>query len=139
MKQENDKVTKTEIGLTIGIIAIPIYRAKKIDSNMHVIGYLNPPFSKGSHSITIANEFFSSTHHQINPSTLQISFDSGERWRSIKEVANILKDIPICKVCNDTGTNHGAQRGHKYYSIPCTFCNKHKEKKQKKGIINEVF
>lgn len=29
MKQENDRVTKTEIGLTIGIIALVIYSALK--------------------------------------------------------------------------------------------------------------
>lgn len=55
----------------------------------------------------------------IDPSTLKISFDNGESWRSVEEVKDLLK--PVCKICNGSGVNHGAQFGYgKYKSIPCS-------------------
>lgn len=55
-------------------INIPIYRANKIGSDESIKGYLNPLNLNGSYSISVADRYFTLTHHQIDPSTLSIHF-----------------------------------------------------------------
>lgn len=57
---------------------IPIYRAKKIDSDEYVCGLLTQDFH-GSYSIS-GNIPYGCYSYKINLSTLEISFDGGKFW-----------------------------------------------------------
>ena len=66
---------------------IPIYRAKKIDSEEYVVGgYLSwcgtPVIFSDSCPVS-----------EIDPTTLKISFDNGKNWKTFKEVQIALGEI----------------------------------------------
>ena len=81
---------------------IPIYRAKKIDSDKYIQGYL----------LGMWGEYFISwgeTNHvpnkvQIDPTTLAIHFpnsintNSEKVWYNLEEISNIIKDYESGKV-----------------------------------------
>lgn len=68
------------------MLSLPIYRAKKIDSDEYVKGYLhrsnlNPNFiTIRTGNIKIVNGVVIDEMFKIDPSTLAISFDGGENW-----------------------------------------------------------
>ena len=76
---------------------IPIYRAKKIDSDEYVEGYLTELWtnqgSEQRYAIDTAtaytNDEYSIYVYQINPSTLELSFDN-INWYSEEDIISIL-------------------------------------------------
>ncbi len=69
---------------------IPIYRAKKIDSDDYVEGYLEPSFDGEMYDCwairtsTKRNpHFWGQDLYEIDPSTLEIS--DGKKWRKLSE------------------------------------------------------
>lgn len=84
---------------------IPIYRALKLGTeDEYVKGFLVPPY-KGKHYISIEWEHYISTEWkhdgdtgflpnliEIDLSTLEISFDNGDRWfRNFELIGEVLK------------------------------------------------
>jgi len=62
-------------------VLTPIYRAKKIDSDELVEGYLMPFANTKGWFIRILNYTdLMNAEFEIDPSTLEISFDNGDTW-----------------------------------------------------------
>lgn len=88
------------------MVAIPIYRGKKIDSSEDAEGGLSPceKFIITDNIEIVTKGVYNSAHEmnfdeeiviadifiEIDPSTLTISFDNGETFKSIKETEELL-------------------------------------------------
>lgn len=79
---------------------VPIYRAKKIDVNEYVEGMLSPcgtkifTFKIGFMNIEYGLKYLLCDYYmnfQIDPSTLEISFDNEESWNYIHDVKDAIK------------------------------------------------
>lgn len=91
---------------------IPIYRAKKIDSDEYVIGYYSPAYDIHHYIITHlgvdtkVNVVYqmSTDIHKIDSTTLAIHFpdsintNSEKVWYSLEEISDIVKDYENGKV-----------------------------------------
>jgi hypothetical protein len=67
---------------------IPIYRAKKIDSEEYVEGYLIPTVENSCYLTTKINRSIDHpTYVKVDPSTLQISFDNSKSWIKLSDIA----------------------------------------------------
>lgn len=122
---------------------LPIYRAKKLDSDKYAIGYYIPNYVMGEYESEDEDEREEWTEHliiesfsqdlfvddesyynhdnssQIDPTTLQISFDRA-KWFDIERINKIMENQVNCTTCNDTGINHHNQpKPNKYKSVPC--------------------
>ena len=94
---------------------IPIYRAKKIDSDEYAIGYLFQDFYNFKWFI-----HDSAQTDEVEMSTIETSFNHGQKWLKIHRVAKLMENQVNCTICNDKGINHNYQsRPNKYKSIPC--------------------
>ena len=70
---------------------IPIYRAKKIDSDEFIEGFYSPRFFMCfSDDICDTISDRDGRQFEIDLSTLAISFDNGLTWRSLIEVQSAL-------------------------------------------------
>lgn len=79
---------------------IPIYRAKKIDSDEYFEGcYVKGNSYKGlihwiytgGYYVEKLDNSMNDNREEIDPSTLEISFDNGETWRSMSDIEIALK------------------------------------------------
>lgn len=72
---------------------IPIYRAKKIDSDEYIIGYYyNNKKDNNIHAISVENDkTVLMLHYEIDPTTLEISFDK-EYWISLDLIEKVFNN-----------------------------------------------
>lgn len=78
---------------------IPIYRAKKIQSDEYGVGYYTEKVKQypGRHYIHF-NNGYTETYERIDPTTLAIHFpdksstQSEKVWYNMEEVSNIIKE-----------------------------------------------
>jgi hypothetical protein len=100
---------------------IPIYRAKRLDNGEYIHGFY---IDNQIVPINIDNTVAYERSREIDPSTLMISFDGGVKWFDLNRVNEIMGEQVNCKVCKDTGVNHGVQRKPgKWSSEPCESCS----------------
>jgi len=70
---------------------LPIYRAKKIDSDEYVEGFLCPFMLGGAYKYKITDSS-GWVDDRIDSTTLNISFDNGKTWKTFEEVQEALGD-----------------------------------------------
>ena len=80
---------------------IPIFKAKKLDSDEYIIGYLEEHNTNDFYISLMPNEIDS---YKIDTSTLSIHFsdsintNSEKVWYNLEEISNIIKDYESGKV-----------------------------------------